>query len=82
MDRDEKPHKVVKKKSYSPTQRVARCNRKIATYLRKIDRLRDLIDEQATLRAELMDHIKNFENATGTKPPRYQQGETRENKDR
>lgn len=54
-----KPH--WKRPTYSPKQRIARCKRKIAGYLRQIDRMRDGIDEQVLLMKTLEAQVEGFE---------------------
>lgn len=52
MDTEPRPPHF-KRARISPAQRMARSKRKIAGYLRQIDKLRDQIDKQAALQQSL-----------------------------
>lgn len=50
----ERQREPVKRKRFDPKQRLARCNRQIAGFLRKIDLMRAKIDNQAEERMRLL----------------------------
>lgn len=52
-----------KRQRFSPKMRVARCDRKIAGYLRQIDRMRDNIDAAAEERLLMLLSMRQSTNA-------------------